>query len=256
MKQTFCFNDIRSGNSRTLICSNNNNNNDDDDDTLQNNNISIFENLKRKALENGKSFTSFTKLLKSNNIKCTTQLPERCGFTRTYESKVPLRCMMDVDSRAVVSLALVNKQSAILQSYANKLPIMVLNVSRLLYTTEAFALQTVTADALDTSATQKSLEFYIRTDLRCRNRKQMPNEQFSDFLHRLRSSGYDDYIFELAYELNLNVDFVINTNLVSRYKKVCPTNKPNSQSNGYITVIHNEDRWYVKTTSRPIVSNV
>ncbi|AUQ44000.1 putative gp84-like protein [Esparto virus] len=223
----------------------------------------VLTNIKRKALNDGKLFTisAHTPINKFNF--CTERnfnLPsEQCGFKRTFESKVPLRCVIDVDSRAVVSLALVNKQSMLLQSYANKLPIMSLNVSRLLYTTEAFALQD-TNDGDDdmsskiTSPAQKALEFYITTDLKYRNRKNAPNEQFSKYLHRLASNGYIEYIFDLARHLHLNVDLVLNQSVVCRYKKTNDRNININSSRGYLTVIHNADRWYVKTTITPLAT--
>jgi len=216
---------------------------------------SILENIRRKALNDGKMFTVPQK--RNDLIEPKLELPnEQCGFTRTFETKCPLKCIIEIDCRAVVSLALINKQSEILKCYANKLPIMVLNISRLLYTTEAFAIQRNSDGGDGVLVSQKALEFFLKTDLEhCKTDDLPPNEKFSNFIHRLKSTGYIEYIFALARELNLNVDFVINSNVICRYKKLNTVNGLTSTGTGYLTVVHNENRWYVKTTTTPICTD-
>ncbi|AYP97957.1 GrBNV gp84-like protein-like protein [Mauternbach virus] len=218
------------------------------------NDLSFLENIKRKALNDGKMFTIPQK---RNDLAISKlHLPkEQCGFSYTFETKCPLKCVIEIDSRAVASLALINKQSGILKCYANKLPIMTVNISRLLYTTEAFAVQR-NADNGDVPVSQKALEFFLKTDLeQCKKDCLPPNEKFSNFLHRLKGTGYMDYIFSLARELNLNVDFVITSNMICRYKKLNIFNGQTSIGTGYLTVVHNENRWYVKTTTTPICTD-
>lgn len=181
---------------------------------------------------------------------------QQCGFKRSFEKKTALYCHHSIDQRAVVSLALVKRQSTILGAYANKLPIMTLNVSRFMYTVEAFVFRNYTPN--DQTAIQQALDFYVRTDIENRNNKLQPNLQFSEFLHCLRSSGYLKYIFALARKLNLNVDLVIDSSLVARYIRVDVHNvNTPSIGIGYLTVVHpkNGSDWYVKTTKEPIVTD-
>lgn len=246
--------------------------------------MSFLDNLKRKALNDGKLFKTYPQSGSKRDINgriielpsnCKLNLPtEQYGFIRTFERKWPLKCVVDLDCRSVVSLALINRQSEILQCYANKLPIMVINTARLLYTTEAFALQLQRVGGGEASVSQRALEFYIETDLKhCStfstynansnniddfnndSQPYPPNEKFSNFIHRLRSNGYMDYIFELARRLNLNVDYVVDRNIVCRYKRVETSNTNVSLGSGYLTVVQNENRWYVKTTTAPICTN-
>lgn len=208
--------------------------------------MAFIQTLKRKAIDDGKLF-------KSTNKKVSLKIPkEQCGFKMSYIPVPNLKCQVDVDMRAVVSLALVNKKSTLLEAYANKLPIMTISVPRLLYTIEAFSLRDKTSD---TSSEQQALEFYIKTDLKHRDKSLEPNHQFSQFLHRLKSNGYREYIFDLAKEINLNVDYIMDAKVAARYIKTeGEPNKQYSSSIGFITAIHESNsNWYVKTTITPIL---
>lgn len=199
----------------------------------------IATRLKRQAIDNGKLFT----------IQCipTISLPgEQCGFKRVIEKKQPINCLIETDERAVVSLALTQKQSSILGTYANKLPIMTMNVSRYLFTVEAFVFRNANTD----SATD-ALDFYIKTDISQRNNDCPANQEFSKLLHRFRTCGYLEYIFELARHLNLNIDVVFNRSIVVRYFRIEQTKIVGI---GFITVIRDGTKWYVKTTKTPIVT--
>lgn len=227
--------------------------------------------------------------------------PEQCGFVKHYiQNNAVLYCTPRADSRATVSLALVNRQSGLLKKYANKLPIMTINVARLLYTIEAFFYTVSDDPEKRNECSRHALEFYISTDLtdnyddddndtESLAMRHMPaNQQFSNFLHRLRSNGYLRYIFALAAKLNFNVDFVSSQNprVVTRYMRTNYNNtkqfnvdvrqhssvgdynfrrqpqlrhaksKPTLVGIGYLTVVQqNENRWYVKTTKTPIVNS-
>lgn len=198
--------------------------------------------------------------------------PEQCGFTKHYiQNRDALHCTPRAHSQATVSLALINRQCSILQKYANKLPIMTINVSRLLYTIEAFVFVSSDSPAQRNDCLRNALEFYIDTDLRCSDEhsKHLPaNQKFSEFLHRLRSTGYLDFVFRLATRLNLNVDYVTSSSgrVVTRYLRVdykapAPTTSQISRKQtlagiGYLTVVqNNENKWYVKTTKTPIINH-
>lgn len=212
--------------------------------------MSVTCRLKQRALDNGKLFNC---VKQQHQQHVDFKLPgERCGFTRRIEEKMSLKCIIETDDRAVVSLALLQKQSPILEAYANKLPIMTMNASRFLYTVEAFTYRNRNIDS--TTAVQQALNFYFETDKKFRDVNLPPNQQFSDLLHRLKSSGYDDYIFELAREINLNVDLAISRQLIVRYIKHDSPASTRSSSIGFLTVIHDGDRWFVKTTKTPIAT--
>ncbi|ACH96183.1 GrBNV_gp84-like protein [Oryctes rhinoceros nudivirus] len=212
--------------------------------------MSFIQNLKRKAIDTGKLFVVSKE---STESKLKAPKPQ-CGFQMSFIAVQHLRCQIEVDHKAVVSLALVNQKSPILESYANKLPIMTINVARLLFTIEAFTLKN--KDTFRKPPVQQALEFYIRTDLKHRSKKLPPNHQFSQFLHRLKSSGYPEYIFDLAREVELNVDYIIDSKIAARYIRTeGEPEKRYSPSIGYLTAIHEpNNEWYVKTTQGPILA--
>lgn len=262
--------------------------------------MSLREILQKQALSNGKSFD--IKRRKSRNFhigqslldKFETTMPEQqsqqriddfdddddlqptmgkyakftaeqCGFKKTFEKLVPLECCITIDPRSVVSLALVKRQSTILGAYANKLPIMSINVSRLLYTIEAFKYRDYARD--HQTPIQQAVDFYVQCDIANRNTKLAPNHQFSEFLHCLRTTGYLEYIFELARHLNLNVDLIVGNRLFVRYIRV---DASTNIGIGFMTVLyrntpspeasspnatHYGSEWYVKTTKEPIVTD-
>lgn len=250
--------------------------------------MNIREVLKRQALNNGKSFnierrryrsihidqtlthkyedTTTATAANEENVLCddggdhainfTNFARDQCGFRRSFEKKIPLECCVTIDQRAVVSLALVRRQSTILGAYANKLPIMALNVSRLLYTIEAFSYRDYNAN--NHTPIQQALDFYVKTDIAHRDYTLPPNQQFSEFLHCLRTTGYLEYIFTLARELNLNVDLIMGSNVVVRYIRIDESHADQpSIGIGFLTVLHekNGSKWYVKTTKEPIVTD-
>lgn len=210
--------------------------------------MNIGEKLRCEALNNGKLFSK-------SLSKCSKFYlpPEQCGFTRSYETKTPLRWTVNIDLQACLSLAAVNKQNPNLHDYANKTNIMVINVSRLSWTCEAFKFLNQVSQ---TTVNEQALQFYFKTDYKHRDKKLPPNHQFSNFLHRLKSSGYLDYIFDLAREINLNVDIILSGNQFVRYQKthVNLKGKVTSTAIGYITAIQHGDRWYVKTTQFPVTA--
>lgn len=204
--------------------------------------------LKNLALKKGKLFPI------PNDRTNRFQLPdEKCGFECEILKKKDLRCYCENDPRHVISLAIINSNSCILQPYGGKTAIMFINVMRFMYTIEAFGLRN-TQD--ESSILEQALDFYIRTDFKHRNVDLPPNHQFSELLHLLKKSGYTEYIFDLATELNLNVDLILNTNTVARYKKIKFTSddQPIKAAIGYLTVLINDGNWYVKTSYIPIAT--
>lgn len=209
--------------------------------------VSLSERLRECALQTGKLFTALpnqTQFAKSCE-ETRALLAYQPGFVDTFIKKKPLTIRTRIDSRAVVSAALFNQHSEILEAYANKLPIMTLNVGRLMYTIEAFDHR---QPRHDRTIEQSAIEFYMETDLRHSNKQcSEPNRQFSELLHRLRSNGYPDYIFDLARILCYSIDWIVNSTLVKRYKILVP-------EKGFLTVIQDADRWFVKTSLQPIIT--
>lgn len=199
--------------------------------------------LKFNALTNGKYF-SFVKnpKLEKENIK------NYCGFKLDIVRRNNVVCKIIDDPRAVISLSLLRKQNTIIPEYINKLPIICINVSRLKYTIAAFRFvndnENVENDALT---------FLLRVDLRQRNINDPPNLQFSKILHLFRSNGYEEYMFELARCLNLNVDLLGASNIVYRYTRV-DLEKNIRPPIGYLTIKYDHDgqQWFVSLTKSPI----
>lgn len=235
----------------------------------------------RYALESDRYFTSITPLAESPS--CLGFLPRAyCGFACEVTRRATIDCVSSDDSNAVVSLALMNRRSETLSAYANKTPIMCLNVSRLSYTLEAFNF----ANRFD-NPVREALDFFIKTDIKSLNTDKLessveipPNLLFSNLLHTLRSCGYEQYIFSIAETLCLDVDLVkcrsttrssdpVKT--LFRYRRLlAPSevivgssssssinkssgNKPATVRIGVITAVQNGDRWYVRTTKSNII---
>lgn len=191
-----------------------------------------------------------------------------CGFECKVLRRNTVKCIDSCDSRAVVSLALL-EQKSILSAYANKTPIMCVNVSRLRYTLQALEFAKKPPDPIS-----EALDFFILTDIKRIETEQKAsrytipaNAQFSKLLHSLRSSGYETYIFALAERLNLNVDLVRcsasdtenSAKTLFRYKRVDHSTDQRARGTdrgvgvGVITAINYRDRWYVKTHETSIL---
>lgn len=208
--------------------------------------MDFSQTLKRKALDRGMMFVG-KKPATSDPIPA-----DHCGFRKSFVPLQNLHCQIETDICALVSLALLNQRSPILEAYSNKLFIMTINVSRLIYTLEAFTLRNKTTDS---EPMQQALEFYIKTDLKHIPKELPPNQQISHFLHRLKLSGYSEYIFALANEIDLNIDYIFDAKIAARYIRTTETaEKPCSTAIGVLTAIHEpHNEWYVKTTRAPIL---
>lgn len=178
-----------------------------------------------------------------------------CGFERVKVSTCrPFNCYADTDSRAQVSLALLNPNARYLIDYANKLPIMTINVRRLKYTVRALQYAEKNMDLKhlfgkydDTTCNDDlitlGLNLIIDTELQKLNMRDNPNKRFSTFLHRLKRTGSLEYTFYLAYILKFNVDLIyIDTQrekttieTVYRYKL---SSAVRAQAIGTLTVVY------------------
>ncbi|MGI4816409.1 MAG: hypothetical protein ACRYE7_00215 [Janthinobacterium lividum] len=133
-----------------------------------------------------------------------------------------------------------------MEAYVSKLSLMCLNVNRLVYTTRAFSFRKIP----DWNVGLKALDFYLRHDTSFTNHQLATNSvighttnlDFSTLLHRLRSSGYLEYIVELGRCLEYDVEVVLghDKQKVYVYKYV-----GTSVVEGVLTAYYNETQWYV-----------
>lgn len=217
----------------------------------------------RRAFEAERYFTAIAASAPLNFLP-----RQYCGFECEIRKRATLRCVDSQDARAVVSLALL-RQIRALSAYANKTPIMCINVNRFVYTVAAFEFVEQTEDPVS-----EALEFYVSEDVRqsddlltnssTTDPMTPPNERFSDLLHRLRSTGYEAYVFSLAERLNFDVDLVkchndksSPTKTLLRYRRIYPPTERNSHSTrigvGTLTAVDHGDRWFVKITTSPLI---
>lgn len=215
--------------------------------------------VKLKALSDGHSFKRSARLTESNLAasRASDSIPKsRCGYRLQTLHRKRVSVHMKVDTRALVSLALLDRAAGYLQAYASKLPLMCVNVSRLIYTTDAFVYRNRSEDA-----TTAALQFYIGADIFAASpashdhtaegvRSPPSNELFSDLVHRLRQTGYEAYVFALADHLQLNVDLVKSDNLLFRYTRV------ETPTFGVLTAVRHGTEWYVKTTAEYLIQTV
>lgn len=152
-------------------------------------------------------------------------LPKQfCGFSGTLEKRIKIsECYSTIDPLLCCSCTefyalMMNAGSCdgdgdnddIFMRYRNKLPIIVLNVARLVWTFETFRHRLESNEAYDEERIMRlSVDFYLATDYKylvknnCR-----PNLNFSNYLHKLRSNGYFEYAMDLAMKNFLDVDYI------------------------------------------------
>lgn len=158
-----------------------------------------------------------------------------CGYERVKLLTCrPFNCYADTDPRAQVSLALLNPNARYLADYANKLPIMSINVRRFKYTVKALRYAEKIIDlthlfnkyddtTCDNDIITLGLNLIVDKELQSLDLCERPNQRFSTFLHRLKRTGSLEYTFHLAYILKFDVDLVyINTNTTATKRK-CET---------------------------------
>lgn len=177
--------------------------------------------------------------------------PRPAGFTvKEVSREWGVLCTVEYDYRSLVSLATLNRRSSVLERYADKLAIMNINVSRFLFTIAAFEL----APTLEPSV-KKALDFYLKTDFKHRAELCNQNNEFSDFLHLLKSQCYYEYIFDLAQLLNFSVVVVkYKSPVFYEYTNLNLDSVRSRTPSGYINVLvvdDDVDQWFVKITSKP-----
>lgn len=198
-----------------------------------------------------------------------------CGYEKATlkTCRRAVNCFANSDARALVSLALFNANTPFLQDYANKLPLMCVNVRRFKYTVQAFEFASQHMDltglcreynGFKSDLVTLGLNFIIKSDLKTLDLKHLPNLRFSNFLHRLKLSGSITYIFSLAKNLHYDVDllYIDKQNLndvlsVFRYK--LSKNPNNNKSIGVLTAVYVkssnlENEWYVFIHSKPLLN--
>lgn len=197
----------------------------------------ILKRIRDQALTEGLTYTSY----KNECVNANYFPTQHSGFTVDVYKRHAFTCETRVDSKAVVSLALYDRQTPTLRSYATKLPIMCINANRFIYTKEAFAYRGISNDVVNAT-----LQFYVDTDISHVDDKVLSaNERFSKLLHTLASTGYEEYIFKLASHLDLDVDLIKN-DLLYRYKR---NHTAHNSVDGVLTALYHECKWYVNITA-------
>lgn len=184
------------------------------------------------------------------------------GFTMKILKCDNLPTLDYIDTRRVVSLACLDDildetactNVSFLEKYSSKIPLMCINAARLIYTTRAFMFR----NRADWDNTTDALNFYLKIDssylenqyVSVYRREREPNLEFSKLLHCLRSSGYVEYIFELARHLKYHVELVLkeSQDFVYVYKYTIE-----QVTYGVLTAFYNEAQWYVYVSSNSIV---
>lgn len=205
-----------------------------------------------------------------------------CGFRKAILGECPsFNCFADTDPRAVVSLALINSNSRHLSYYANKLPLMCINVRRFKYTVKAlqyaeknidicelYKQYTDDSDSSPPNIVTLGMNYIIENDLKRLNLRDPPNLRFSKLLHFLKLSGSIDYVFSLASLLKFNVDLVyidakskpvftrVRRENIYRYKL---DDKLRGAAIGTLTVVYvrtknDETEWFVYVHPEPLLT--
>lgn len=187
---------------------------------------------------------------------------EQCDFNMKILKCNYIPKLDYIDTRRVVSLACLADifddgacaNVSFLEKYSGKIPLMCINSSRLVYTTRAFIFR----NRPDWDNIVDPLNFYLKVDSgylenqysNANRAAREPNLEFSKLLHCLRSSGYIEYIFELARHLRYHVELVLsaNKNLVYVYKYTAE-----QVAYGVLTALYHETQWYVYVSYNSIV---
>lgn len=145
-----------------------------------------------------------------------------------------------------------------LEAYVSKLPLMCINVGRLVYTTRAFGFR----NRPDWNVGLRALDFYLRYDTGHTQKRpqsygidsgsRTSNVEFSTLLHRLRSSGYLEYVLGLGKYLEYDVEVVLarNRRQAYVYKYV-----EGQVTHGVLTAFYDASRWYVCVSATSRVRN-
>jgi len=199
------------------------------------------------------------------NIVRNTPKP-KCGFNlKTLRCMKDYKLDWDVDPRQTVSLACMSECSDLpvnvdlhnnvgskctignqpkgftityMEAYMSKLPLMCINVNRLVYTARAFDFR----KNPEWNIGLRALDFYLKYETSHGNRQSTVNGisggssletnlDFSTLLHRLRSSGTLDYTLELARCLEYDVEVVFSRDR----DKVYVYNNKKNRAQGVLT---------------------
>lgn len=140
-------------------------------------------------------------------------LQQRIKITQCYTNIDPLLCCSCVEFYSLMSMSCdssTDDNSDIFMRYRNKLPIISLNVSRLVWTFHTFRHRLAENENYDEAKIMKiCIDFYLATDYKhLAKNENLPNLNFSNYLHKLRTNGYLDYAMSLALANSLDVDFI------------------------------------------------
>lgn len=154
------------------------------------------------------------------------------GYKRIYVKPHTLKIEFSNNPTVFVSAAILNVKHNYdtYGGYLTKLPLLMINTSRLAVTIMAF------------KSTDKALCFYINTDLNI-NQCESNCDTISSTIHRLRSSGYIEYWTSLAVATNLNLEIIDSCNPI---KYINPT------AENYLKIHQDDDnQWFASVEQTP-----
>lgn len=215
-----------------------NGNSDSDSDTI--NEFNQYTNTESCSMNATKMALNVRKNNSSNSMKMACDSTQNCNRIIPYEYQhYHLKILPrptgvywghGYEDTLYVSLALLNQNLEILQAYANKLPLMVVNASRLAYTFSAFEVfdsptwpqfnrenNCNNVDPVLNTPASQAIRFYLEYEILRMEKSKAPNERFSQLLHRLKRPWSERYMFALATELRMNVDLIKSTGWIFRY---------------------------------------
>lgn len=201
--------------------------------------------IKQACLMDGMMLNPFNSQNK-NNEKNDCSLPKSyTNFKYDILQRNELYWTIAHHPNKYLSLAMFDPNSPILKAYTNKLSLMVINASRLAFTVAAYTLYDNDENNNIPSPSDQALNFYLKYEISQINLQTSANLRFSQFLHSLKTSGSEDYIFSLARTLQMNVDLIKTKNYLFRYTLSDCTERAKDSFNGILTALYINNNWNV-----------
>lgn len=215
-----------------------------------------IDDLRRRQLE-PQQYCGFVMDIMRRDHYENPGVPDFIDFRRV----VSLACLRELYKSIIGPTDSADREVAFIDLYQSKLPIMCVNYQRLVFTIRAFEF----LHKINRNARIDAIDFLLNHDLKLnaggvsggkdlhKKATVVPaNKQFSILLHRLRSSGYREYFFELALHLEYDLEFMRTTvtDRVYVYKNF------QKKSRGVLTVFHDDaSRWFATISKNSLLRN-
>jgi hypothetical protein len=204
--------------------------------------------IKRLVERNAKATSTSFHIQIPDEIKSNSFPNRYSGFYLSCELRKEISWISADDPNDGVSLALLNNKASCLKGFADKLPLMVINVHRFRYTWDAFRFKKYPDPVME------ALNFFLQYEITkvTKDKSIENNEKFSNLLHQLQSTGNEDYVMELARTLLFEEVHIVKAGkLVYKYRAEESFGSVTLQ--GYLTAVYNQNCWYVSPTNNPII---